>query len=92
MKPLVLKTRKSILGEARKELKEEHFKNSIFGLAVLYVDIRHSTKISTKLKSFEQKLYYETFLNEMISIIEDFGGYPFKTTGDCVIGFFLEEH
>jgi class 3 adenylate cyclase len=73
-------------------LKKEHLENSIFGLAVLYSDIRHSTKIATKLKPFEQKLYYETFLNEMISIIEDFGGYPFKTTGDCVIGFFLEEH
>lgn len=27
----------------------------------------------------------------MIAIIEDFGGYTFKTAGDCVIGFFLEK-
>jgi len=73
-------------------LKENHpLENSSFGLVVLYVDIRHSTKIARKLRPLEQKLYYETFLNEMISIIEDFGGYTFKTTGDCVIGFFPEE-
>jgi len=73
-------------------LRKNHpLRNSCFGLAVLYVDIRHSTEIARKLKGGEQKLYYETFLNEMISVIEDFGGYPFKTTGDCVIGFFPEE-
>ena len=82
----------NILGEARRELsKNRTLEDSSFGLAVLYVDMRHSTEIARKLKGAEPKLYYETFLNEMISVIEDFGGYPFKTTGDCVIGFFPEE-
>ena len=72
-------------------MKKDDLENSSFGLAVIYVDIRHSTKIAHKLKPQQQKLYYGTFLDEMIAIIEDFGGYPFKTTGDCVIGFFLEK-
>lgn len=73
-------------------MKTNHLLNgSSFGLAVLYVDIRHSTKIARKMKLYEQKLYYETFLNEMISVVDDFGGYTFKTAGDCVIGFFPEE-
>ena len=78
-------------GEARRELKKNQvLEDSSFGLAVLYVDIRHSTQIARKLNVNEQKLYYETFLNEMISVIEDFGGSTFKTTGDCAIGFFPE--
>lgn len=73
-------------------MKRNHpHKDSSFGVAVLYVDIRHSTTIARKLDLSEQKLYYETFLNEMISMIEDFGGSTFKTAGDCVIGFFPEE-
>ena len=73
-------------------MKKEILEEPSFGVAVLYVDVRHSTRIAQKLKASEQKLYYETFLNEMISITEDFGGSPFKTTGDCVIGFFPERH
>jgi class 3 adenylate cyclase len=53
--------------------------------------MRHSTAIASKLNLAQQKLYYETFLNEMIAIVDDFRGYPFKTAGDCVIGFFPEE-
>lgn len=67
-----------------------NLEDSSFRLAVLYVDMRHSTTIAPRLTLPQQRLYYETFLNEMIAIVEDFGGYPFKTTGDCVIGFFLE--
>jgi class 3 adenylate cyclase len=52
--------------------------------------MRHSTDIALKLNLLEQRLYYETFLNEMIAIIDDFGGNTFKTAGDCVIGFFPE--
>lgn len=70
--------------------KNLNLENPSFRLVVLYVDMRHSTTIASKLTPSQQKLYYETFLNEMIAIVEDFGGYPFKTTGDCVIGFFPE--
>ena len=72
-------------------MKKGLLKDSSFGLAVVYVDIRHSTKIASKLNPQQQKMYYKTFLNEMIAVIEDFGGYPYKTVGDCVIGFFFEE-
>ena len=67
-----------------------NFEDSTFRLAVLQVDMRHSTTIASRLNPAQQKLYYETFLNEMIAVLEDFGGSPFKTAGDCVIGFFPE--
>ena len=72
--------------------KNETPSNSSFGLAVLYVDIRHSTKTARKLNATQQRQYYKTFLKEMIAVIEDFGGSTFKTAGDCVIGFFPESH
>lgn len=71
--------------------KNRTLEDSSFGLAVLYVDIRHSTATASKLRADEQRLYYGTFLDEMISVVNDFGGHTFKTAGDCVIGFFLEE-
>jgi class 3 adenylate cyclase len=72
-------------------LKENpNLEDSSFRLAVLKVDMRHSTTIASKLNLSQQKFYYETFLNEMIAVLEDFGGSPFKTDGDCVIGFFPE--
>jgi class 3 adenylate cyclase len=52
--------------------------------------MRHSTTIASTLTLAQQKLYYKTFLNEMIAIVDDFGGYFFKTDGDRVIGFFPE--
>ena len=50
--------------------------------------MRSSTSIALKLNRVQMKTYYESYLNEMISILEDFGGYTFKTSGDCVIAFF----
>ena len=59
-------------------------------LVVLYVDLRKSTLRTYQLNPNQRRLYYGTFLNEMISVINDFGGYPYKTVGDCVVGFFPE--
>jgi class 3 adenylate cyclase len=67
--------------------KEEPDGNS-FQLAVLYVDMRSSTVTARKLDTKQLRVYYKSFLDEMISIVEDFGGTAFKTVGDCVIGFF----
>jgi class 3 adenylate cyclase len=35
-------------------------------------------------------MYYGTFLNEMVNVAKDFGGYTFKTGGDEVIVIFPE--
>lgn len=50
--------------------------------------MRQSTLRTYPLYSEQRELYYGIFLNEMIAIINDFGGYPYKTVGDCVVGFF----
>ena len=64
--------------------------NQTLKLVVLYVDICHSTAITRQMKSAQRKKYYEPFLNEMVNVANDFGGYPFKTAGDEVIVFFPE--
>jgi adenylate cyclase len=70
--------------------KNPSLEDSSSRLAVLQVDMRHSTTIASRLNLVQQRFYYETFLNEMIAVLEDFGGSPFKTGGDCLIGFFPE--
>ncbi len=56
---------------------------------VIYSDIVGSTKTVKNLTPQQVRRYYSIFLNEMTSVINDFGGRVLKYVGDCIIGFFI---
>ena len=59
-------------------------------MAVLYVDIVGSTKMSMALPSDKLSIMISSFSQEMSYVIEKFGGYVLKFVGDAVIGYFVE--
>lgn len=55
---------------------------------VCFIDMMDSTKIASKLTDAELGRYYGIFLNEMATIVNNFGGRIIKNAGDCLIYYF----
>ncbi len=72
---------------------EKFLRKNVFGqisMAVLYVDIVGSTKMSMTLPSDKLSIMISSFSQEMSYVIEQFHGYVLKFVGDAVIGYFVE--
>ena len=72
---------------------EKFLRKNVFeqiDMAVLYVDIVGSTKMSMSLPSDKLSIMISSFSQEMSYVIEQFGGYVLKFVGDAVIGYFVE--
>src|SRR5207253_3395057 len=59
---------------------------------VLYVDIVNSTTLSRVLSGIAYRTLVSIFLREVSLIIDGYGGFVHKYTGDGVIAFFPAEH
>jgi len=66
--------------------------NSKTSVAVLYVDIDGSTKLTLSLPSDKLALVLQVFSQEMSMVVANFGGYVLKYVGDAVIALFPAEH
>ena len=60
-------------------------------MAVLYVDLFGSTKMSMELPSDELSVLISSFSQEMAYVINAHNGYVLKFVGDAVIGYFVED-
>ena len=72
---------------------EEYLRKRAFhkiNMAVLYVDLVNSTKISMKLSSDKLSMLMSSFSQEMAHVINAYNGYVLKFVGDAVIGYFVE--
>ena len=72
---------------------EKFLRKNVFSqidMAVLYVDLVGSTKISMKLPPDKLSILISSFSQEMSYVIEQFDGYVLKFVGDAVIGYFVE--
>jgi len=72
---------------------EKFLRKNVFeqiDMAVLYVDIVGSTKMSMTLPPNKLSIMISSFSQEMSYVIEQFGGYVLKFVGDAVIGYFIE--
>ncbi|WP_420545316.1 adenylate/guanylate cyclase domain-containing protein [Nitrosopumilus sp.] len=73
---------------------EKFLRKNVFGqinMAVLYVDIVGSTKMSMRLPPDKLSTIISSFSQEMSYVIEQFHGYVLKFVGDAVIGYFVED-
>ena len=77
-----------VIGSSEKFLRENVFAQ--IDMAVLYVDIVGSTKMSMTLPPDKLSILISSFSQEMSYVIEQFGGYVLKFVGDAVIGYFVE--
>jgi class 3 adenylate cyclase len=66
--------------------------NHKIGLAVLFVDIDGSTKMSMTLSSSEFAAVLQVFSQEMSMLVSEYGGYTLKYVGDAVIALFPAQH
>lgn len=66
--------------------------NGKTSVAVLYVDIDGSTRMTLSLPSDKLALILQLFSQEMSMIVANFGGYVLKYVGDAVIAIFPAEH
>lgn len=72
---------------------EKFLRKNVFeeiNMAVLYVDIVGSTKMSMTLPPDKLSILISSFSQEMSYVIEQFHGYVLKFVGDAVIGYFVE--
>ena len=72
---------------------EKFLRKNVFeqiNMAVLYVDIVGSTKMSMTLSPDKLSILISSFSQEMSYVIEQFHGYVLKFVGDAVIGYFVE--
>lgn len=60
-------------------------------VAILYVDMEGSTRLSSKIDPEKYAKIIKIFLMQMSKIIDNFKGYVLKFVGDCVIGVFPAE-
>jgi len=60
-------------------------------MAVLYVDLVNSTKLSMRLSSDKLSTLISSFSQEMAYVINTHNGYVLKFVGDAVIGYFPED-
>ena len=58
---------------------------------VLYIDIVHSTQLYRVLSNVAQQTLIRAFLQETTLIVDGYGGYVHKYTGDGLIAFFPAE-
>lgn len=73
---------------------EKFLRKNVFeqiDMAVLYVDLVGSTKMSMKLPPNKLSILISSFSQEMSYVIEQFDGYVLKFVGDAVIGYFVED-
>lgn len=73
---------------------EKFLRKNVFAqidMAVLYVDLVGSTKISRNLSAEKLSILISSFSQEMSYVIEKFGGFVLKFVGDAVIGYFVED-
>jgi adenylate cyclase len=66
--------------------------NTKASIAVLYVDIDGSTRLTLSLPSDQLALVLQLFSQEMSMMVANFGGYVLKYVGDAVIAIFPAEH
>lgn len=73
----------------------EHFlRKHVFqqiNMAVLYVDLFGSTKMSMELPSDKLSILVSSFSQEMGYVINAHNGYVLKFVGDAVIGYFVQD-
>ncbi|MCH9657498.1 adenylate/guanylate cyclase domain-containing protein [archaeon] len=77
-----------VIDSSEKFLRQHVFEQ--IDMAVLYVDIVDSTKMSMALPPDKLSVMISSFSQEMSYVIEQFGGYVLKFVGDAVIGYFVE--
>jgi len=73
---------------------ENFLRNNVFqqiNMAVLYVDLIGSTKMSMELPSDKLSILVSSFSQEMAYVINAHNGYVLKFVGDAVIGYFVED-
>jgi len=76
------------------DLSEEYLRRRAFrqiSMAVLYVDLVDSTKMSLKLPADKLSILISSFSQEMAFVINAYNGYVLKFIGDAVIGYFVED-
>lgn len=76
------------------DLSEEYLRKRAFrqiNMAVLYVDLVDSTKISMRLPADKLSILISSFSQEMAFVINAHNGYVLKFVGDAVIGYFVED-
>lgn len=72
---------------------EEFLRKNVFqqiNMAVLYVDLVDSTKLSMSLPPDKLSILVSSFSQEMAYVINAHNGYVLKFVGDAVIGYFVE--
>jgi class 3 adenylate cyclase len=77
-----------VIDSSEKFLRKNVFRQ--INMAVLYVDIVGSTKMSITLPPDKLSVMISSFSQEMSYVIEKFHGYVLKFVGDAVIGYFIE--
>jgi class 3 adenylate cyclase len=77
-----------VIGSSEKFLRKNVFAQ--INMAVLYVDLVSSTKMSMTLPPDKLSILISSFSQEMSYVIEQFDGYVLKFVGDAVIGYFVE--
>ena len=76
------------------DLSEEYLRKRAFrqiNMAVIYVDLADSTKMSMKLPADKLSILISSFSQEMAFVINTHNGYVLKFVGDAVIGYFVED-
>lgn len=76
-----------VLNDSDKFLRENVF--SKLNMAVLYVDLVGSTKMSSEMSVEKIALVISSFAQEMAKSIKQYHGYVLKFVGDAVIGYFI---
>ncbi len=79
-----------VIDSSEKFLRKNVFRQ--INMAVLYVDIVGSTKMSMILPPDKLSIMISSFSQEMSYVIEQFHGYVLKFVGDAVIGYFVEDN
>ena len=72
---------------------EEFLRNNVdkkLDMAILFVDLVESTKLSMMLPERILTILMTSFSHEMAHLIEEFNGYVLKFVGDAVIGYFMD--
>ena len=77
----------NIVDESEKFLRKHTFQT--LEIAVLYVDLVGSTKMSLKLPPAKLSIIISSFVQEMSYLISQHGGFVLKFSGDAVIGYFV---
>lgn len=74
--------------DASEEFLRKHVYEQV-EMAVIYVDLVGSTKMSLRLPPEKLSVVISSFVQEMSYVISQCGGYVLKFSGDAVIGYFV---